>query len=736
MPNSELTPDQQETKNAGEPEYSATLRHYLLGEQLGEGGFGQVFQAWDSKLERYVAVKRLKSGEHRSQSRQALHEARAAASLDHPAFVKIYAIEDEEDPPSIVMELIRGKTLRKILQDGPLSEADAQDMLMQLTAAMQVAHASGLIHGDLKPSNIMLDDNGRYRILDFGLALVNDTEVTTSTNQLDPQGTIAYMAPERLMGGALTASADIYALGVIFYEALTGHRPFPERNGLALAAALMQTPSDGWNYPAEIARPLVRFILQMTARAPDRRIASMQAVQQALTVTTDTSAATVPAGKEALLNQEENTSRIQVFPVRPALTRRILAVLAVVLGLSATLWAGNHYLNNAGLFERFSESRAMETGLQALQYNDRPGSLKSAEEAFQSVLAHDPNHAAAAAGLSIVNSYRFWFEFSDELYLKKAEASALQAEKLNSSLALSQVAMGLFHYLRHDYDLSLQYYDKAISLDPGTYFAWTLKIATLNALKRHDESLQIATEQLRLHPKQRLFADAIGEIHFQRGELKAAEKAFRASLEIDPDVVFAYINLSNVLIRQNRIAEAQQILQKGLQIRSSPGLFTNLGNLLFLQGNYVAAADAFRNAVSVDKGDPGDYLGWANLADTLLWLPGERDAAQQAYSRARELLKKRMERKPGRYDLISRLALYSARLKLEAEAIPLIEESLKLAPKQADNLFRAGLAYELLGKRALAIQTLHQAIVSGYPKQFIEAEPDLLELRRDPAFGS
>ena len=165
-------------------------------------------------------------------------------------------------------------------------------------------------------------------------------------------------------------------------------------------------------------------------------------------------------------------------------------------------------------------------------------------------------------------------------------------------------------------------------------------------------------------------------------------------------------------------------------------MFTNLGNLLFLQGNYVAAADAFRNAVSVDKGDPGDYLGWANLADTLLWLPGERESAMQAYGKARELLKKRMERKPGRYELISRLALYSARLKLEAEAIPLIEESLKLAPKQADNLFRAGLAYELLGKRALAIQTLQLAIVAGYPKQFIEAEPDLLDLRRDPAFGS
>lgn len=734
MPNSEITPDQQQANNSGEPEYSATLRHYLLGEQLGEGGFGQVFQAWDSKLERYVAVKRLKSGEHRSQSRQALHEARAAASLDHPAFVKIYAIEDEEDPPSIVMELIRGKTLRKILHEGPMSEPDARDMLMQLSAAMQVAHASGLVHGDLKPSNIMLDDSGRYRILDFGLALVNDTEVTTSTNQLDPQGTIAYMAPERLMGGALTASADIYALGVIFYEALTGHRPFPERNGLALAAALMQTSSDGWNYPAEISRPLVRLILQMTARTTERRFTSMLALQQALTTEAPVAAASASAINAVM--QDENTARIRVFPVRPALTRRILAVFAVVLGLSVTLWAGNHYLNSAGLFERFSESRAMETGLQALQYNDRPGSLKTAEEAFQSVLAHDPNHAAAAAGLSIVNSYRYWFEFSDELYLKKAEASALQAEKLNSSLALSQVAMGLYHYLRHDYDLSLQYYDKAISLDPGTYFAWTLKIATLNALKRHDESLQIATEQLRLHPKQRLFADSIGEIYFQRGDLKAAEKAFRASLDIDPDVVFAYINLSNVLIRQNRIAEAQQILQKGLQIRSSPGLFTNLGNLLFLQGNYVAAADAFRNAVSVDKGDPGDYLGWANLADTLLWLPGERESAMQAYGKARELLKKRMERKPGRYDLISRLALYSARLKLEAEAMSLIEESLKLAPKQADNLFRAGLAYELLGKRALAMQTLQLAIVAGYPKQFIEAEPDLLELRRDPAFGS
>ena len=200
------------------------LLHYQLGASLGEGGFGQVYQAWDTKLHRHVAIKYLKNV---TAGVDLTREARLAASLHHPAFVKIHALENTSDGQAIVMELVPGRTLRQILECDAPGISSVLEMVRQVAQAMDEAHRAGLIHGDLKPSNLMQEPGGAVRILDFGLATQADRDATTSIVQADPQGTIAYMAPEILTGASLTATSDIYALGVILYELLTlGKHPF------------------------------------------------------------------------------------------------------------------------------------------------------------------------------------------------------------------------------------------------------------------------------------------------------------------------------------------------------------------------------------------------------------------------------------------------------------------------------------------------------------------------------
>ncbi|MCH8618001.1 serine/threonine-protein kinase [Undibacterium sp. TS12] len=709
------------------------LKHYEFKHRLGEGGFGHVYEAWDSKLHRAVAIKQLKHLEGIAESISLIKEARLAASLKHPAFVKIFAIEEEGDNQSIVMELVPGQTLKQILQaqpQQPLPEQQAIKIISQVAEAMQEAHASGLTHGDLKPSNLMLEPDGKVRILDFGLATQADTQATTSMSQLDPQGTIAYMAPERMMGAAANAQSDIYALGVVLYEMISGSRPFASASGLALAASLMQSNSDSWEYPANTSQALVKLILAMTARQPEKRLASMQQVLEQLQTLTGTSLPSMTNTKAAPLPTSAS-SRWQKLSKPQRLGLAVLLVMA--LGYGA--WQAAPYLEIDKMsLKPYSESLTMKQGLEALKQFDRPGSLDIAEANFQTVLKHNPEQAGAVAGLSIVYTFRYSSDKQDEILLQKADASAQQALKLNDKLALSHIAIARVKTHLGKNDVALSEYEKALNLDPDNVFASYGRITVLRQLKHYDEAVKFATTGLEKFPNERIFAEELGVIFFEQGKYVEAEKYFRLSIKIQPDSVFAYANVNNALVKQNRDEEGLQILQQGLLIRPSALLYSNLGNSLFKKGDYIGAADAFELAVTPNKGNPSFYLGWANLGDSLLWIPGRAEDAKKAYQKALDLLAPRVALTPKDATLISRYGLYSARIGDKVKAEEYLTRALNLEPKNSSVHFRAGLAYELLGQRDSALHEITKSIEYGYSIKSIESEPDLINLRRDPRF--
>ncbi|MFZ6874270.1 protein kinase domain-containing protein [Undibacterium sp. Di27W] len=710
-------------------EESVSLRHYEFKKRLGEGGFGQVHEAWDSKLCRPVAIKQLKATEGAAQTTSLLKEARLAASLKHPAFVKIFAIEDEDNSHSIVMELVPGLTLKQLLQQHPqqpLPEQQVINIISQVAEAMQEAHASGLIHGDLKPSNLMVEPGGKVRILDFGLASQIDAQATTSMSQLDPQGTIAYMAPERMMGNPANAQSDIYALGVILYETLTGQRPFANASGLALAAALMQSNSDTWEFPTGCKPELIKLARAMTARQTEKRLSSMQQVHEQLRGLVSVPVMVTAGGAGNVSSVSGKGWNKLSKPKRFA----IVGAIIVALGYGA--WQAMPYLEIDKMsLKPFSESLAMKLGLEALKVFDRPGSIDIAVKNFESILTHNPNNAAAAAGLSLAFGFRYASDGKDEIWLQKAIASAQQGLRLGNQISLTHVAYAWVLDRQGKSNESITEFDQALKLDPGNFFALYGKVKSLTQLRRFEEATQLANDSFKKFPQERVFADALGTIYFQQHNYKMAEELFRLSIKIQPDAVVAYSNLNAVLLYQNRLEEALQVLQQGLQIRPSASLFANLGNALFARGDYAAAADAFEQAVSPDKGNPNNYLGWANLADTLLWLPGRKLEAQKSYTKAKELLATSLLRAPNDVTLVSRMALYEARLQQQSSAETLIKQALRLAPKSADVQFRSGLAYELLGKREPALDAILLARELGYPQKMIESEPDLLELRKD-----
>lgn len=222
---------------------------YEIRGKLGQGGLGAVYRAYDRALKRDVAVKRIVSGddeEHREEAtKQMEKETGALAALQHPNIVTIYDVGSDEDGPFVVMELLTGQTVDEIVEKAPLTWPDFRELVLQIQEALIAAQDLGLIHRDLKPSNIMVNwlPSGRFqaKVVDFGLAKFSPKTSAESAEQSDAIfGSIFYMAPELFERGPIDSRMDMYAIGCVYYFALTGHSPFQGETGPQVMAAHLE----------------------------------------------------------------------------------------------------------------------------------------------------------------------------------------------------------------------------------------------------------------------------------------------------------------------------------------------------------------------------------------------------------------------------------------------------------------------------------------------------------------
>ena len=213
------------------------LSHYKILEKIGAGGMGEVYRAHDSKLGRDVALKVLPKEMANDPERRKRfeREARSVATLKHPNIVTIHSVEESNGTHFITMELVEGKTLSALIPENGLSLEQFFTWGISLTDAVSSAHDKGITHRDLKPANIMLDADGRVKVLDFGLAKLlhpdpdpehDKTMADSDTAEGVVLGTVAYMSPEQAEGKAVDHRTDVFSLGVILYEMATGKRPF------------------------------------------------------------------------------------------------------------------------------------------------------------------------------------------------------------------------------------------------------------------------------------------------------------------------------------------------------------------------------------------------------------------------------------------------------------------------------------------------------------------------------
>ena len=297
---------------------------YELRELIGRGGMGEVFAAWDHQLEREVALKRLRQDvEHDSTLRQRVEaEARAAARVVHPNVVTVFDSGVEDGHPFIVMERLDGRNLADEMQSGPMGPSVVCKMILQVLDGLTAAHETGLVHRDVKPSNILAAKGGNWKVADFGIAKLVDSELTlTATNEV--LGSPAYLAPERISGAPATERSDLYAVGVLMYEALTGRKPFDDENPLAIAMRVR----DGTYTPMSSLLPeldlsLAGVVERAMAHEPEQRFGSAREMSDALrrAATTSETDATLPIAPRAATQPLPTTDEAgaPVFDLRQA----------------------------------------------------------------------------------------------------------------------------------------------------------------------------------------------------------------------------------------------------------------------------------------------------------------------------------------------------------------------------------------------------------------------------------
>ncbi|MGQ0802991.1 MAG: protein kinase domain-containing protein [Actinomycetota bacterium] len=257
---------------------------YRLNHELARGGMAAVWVAEDPLLSRRVAVKILhpELGVNEALRARFRNEAVAAAKLSHPAIVATYDTGDDEGTAFIVMQLVEGPTLRRMLDArGALPVGEAADIASQVAQALEHAHSHGLVHRDIKPANVLIPPDGQVKVTDFGIAKATGDEDFTTTGAVI--GTARYLAPEQVNGDTVDGRADVYALGLILYEMLTGTLPFSGDSEIATAMArLTKVPDPVRDLRPEVPAMLDAVVSRSLARDPEHRFPSARALHDAL----------------------------------------------------------------------------------------------------------------------------------------------------------------------------------------------------------------------------------------------------------------------------------------------------------------------------------------------------------------------------------------------------------------------------------------------------------------------
>jgi serine/threonine-protein kinase len=666
------------------------LGPYEILSPLGAGGMGEVYRARDAQLHRDVAIKLLP--ERTAGSDEAVarfeREARAVAALSHPNIVAVHSFSSEGGIRYLVMELLEGQTLQQRLRRGPLPAAVAAQTAAQIADALGAAHERGVVHRDVKPSNVFLTASGLVKVVDFGLARAVDpgtsdespTEIRTRTGVT--LGTIGYMSPEQVAGEEVDARTDIFSLGCVLQEMLTGESPFRRPSAAATLAATLSDPAPplGPGVPADLARVVSRCL----EKSREARYHSARDLALDLRATTgNAGGAPRPRGpgiSHARLALWAGAAAVVLVVAgflvgrAPAPSTTAISSLAVLPFESAHPRQETEYLVD-GLTEGLINALAQLPDLRvvarttAFTYKGKPLDLRRVQRELgvDAVLTgrmseRDDGFAVQADLIDLRTGAELWgnrYRAPDAAGMEQMIASDVgrrlrggmtpgQRARLDSRPTANSEAYRLYLEGRYEWNKrsrqrlgrARELFQQATDLDPtfaqahvglaDTFILMGGHLRMLpqaEALARADAA---ARRALALDPGLPSAHASMGQIQSNQFHLRSAERELRTALELDPSYTMARIWYALVVKHtQGREEALAQLRQAQALDPRAPLVRANIAGLLVSAGDSEAALAAARSALDLDPTFPGALMGLGLVCES----QGRYAEAAEAYRR-------------------------------------------------------------------------------------------------------
>jgi len=626
-----------------------TVSHYRIQEKLGAGGMGVVYKAEDIRLGRLVALKFLP--ENSAVDAKALErfkrEARTASALDHPNICTIYEIDEENGRPFIAMQLLEGQTLADRIGDQPVPLAQLLDWALQISDALQAAHAKGIVHRDIKPANIFITTRDQAKILDFGLAKLTPTALSSSTDPTVSMksplthtgatiGTVAYMSPEQARGEVLDARTDLFSFGVLLYEMATGKQAFSGPTwAVTVHAILGQAPVSLNESMPGLPHRLQEIIDKALVKNRDLRYQTAADMHRDL----------LQLKKDYESGKNLKSSRTAAIWSPKRKLQLALALACVVVLVASVIWVPR-------FLRRF---RSIGTSPAAAAISEK----KSIAVLPLATIADDPKLTVFGKGL-LEDVAAKLSQLSANHDLEVISPRALEDRKVTTLADAKKefgVNLGLAVSLKQDGDLVRAAYnlidtstDKNLTGDSITapvsdLFTIEDKLTSgvadaLQISLRADERQALAAHATTMPEAFQYFVEGIGYLRqsSKPEALASAETVFKQALKLDPNYGPAQAGLGETYwymydtTKQKRwIATAEQACSKAVALGNAGAEgHICLGTVANGTGQYEKAAEQFQQAVQLD---PVNDLAYLHLAEAYQNL-NQLDKAEETYTRS------------------------------------------------------------------------------------------------------
>jgi serine/threonine protein kinase/tetratricopeptide (TPR) repeat protein len=765
------------------------LGPYEILAPIGAGGMGEVYRARDSRLGREVAVKVLP--EHLADDSQALSrfesESKAVAALSHPNILVLFDVGEHEGIRYAVTELLAGETLRDRLSRSPISWRKTVELGVALAEGLAAAHSKEIIHRDIKPANIFLTADGQVKILDFGLARwqepksIQDETVTLDETQAGAVlGTVGYMSPEQVRGEKAGAPSDIFSLGCVLYEVVTGRRAFPGKSaGDTMAAILKEDPpaiaDSGRQAPSELERVIDRCL----AKNPAQRFHSAHDLAFAL--------------RSLLSSTGEQKPAAPAHGVRRRLILSFAALLVILVAAAGLFYwrsrtspsidslavlpfanmggsPDTDYLSD-GITESLIDSLSQLPNLKVMsrsavfRYKGKEADARTAgrELGVRAVLTgritqRGDNLSVSTELINVDDNSHLWGEqynrkLVDALAVQN-EIAAQIADKLRLRLSNAQMANMTKHqtanpeayqlYLKGRYfagqfsqeglDKGMNYFRQAIALDPTYALAYDgvsyyyqliedLLMAPSEAMPKAEEAARKALE----------LDDSLVDTHVEMAanytfydfDWPAAEREFQRAITLNPNYAPAHEFYSWYLISMRRTDQAIQEAQRAVELDPlSAEIHSILGWVLYFARRYDQAVAELHKCLELD---PNYWIGYYYLGQVYAQ-QGRLDDAMAAQRKSAEILK-------GASWPLEEIALDYALAGKNAEARQALRDLLANSRHIYVSPYGIATAYAALGDKDQAFAQLEQTYAQRSQfMDFLKVDPELDSLRSDPRF--